>query len=260
MSLVLEAALSGGNDPIICYNNISSDATLTASTEDTDFDVENVQNNLTWNFWRPTAQPSDIEFDLGSSQAVSYCGIAAHNCGTQGNTITLAYSDNGSSWTDVDNTTPSDDSVIVFLITERSHRYWRLTFSSGSVPTVGVVYFGTQLVVERRIYSGHSPLTLSKKTVIRPQKSEGGQWLGRSKIRQGAQTTISISNLGASWFRTNFEPFINDAIDYPFFFAWRPTTYTDEVGYCWTTGDIVPVNNGQAGLMNVSFTVDAILE
>lgn len=260
MSIIIESALTNPDYARICYSNIARSATITASSETSGFEAENVQNALTWNFWRPTSVAATIVFDLGTAQDVDYCGIAAHNCGTKGNTITIAYSSNNSTWTNVDDTTPTDDSVILFLFTQRNYRYWRITISGGTAPDIGVIYLGTQLTMQRSTYGGHTPITLSKKTSVRPQKSEGGQWLGRSKIRQGAQTNLAFKNLTASWVRTYFEPFIDSAIDYPFFFAWRPTSYTDEVAYCWTAGDISVGNSGQADLMDTSFAVDGMLE
>ena len=145
-------------------------------------------------------------------------------------------------------------------MTSRSYRYWRVEISSGSAPDIGVIYFGATMTMENPIYGGHAPVTLSKKTVIRPQKSEGGQWLGRSIIRQAAQTGIKFNNISASFMRSTFEAFMNDAISNPFFFAWRATSYPDEVAYCWTGADIVASNTGQGDKMSVSFNVDALLE
>ena len=170
------------------------------------------------------------------------------------------YQSSTGSWTTIDSTTPTDNSPIVFLFDSVSSSQYRMQFTGGSVPGVGVIYMGTALVGQRAIYGGFTPITMSKKTVLRPQKSEGGNWLGRSKIRQGVQFNIAMKNLTASWVHTSFKPFINDVIDYPFFFAWRPTSYPSEVAYCWTAKDIQPRNTGQADLMEVSFTVDGKIE
>lgn len=262
MAVIIDSALTNPDHPRICYNNLSAAATVTASTEASGFAKENVQNALTWNFWQPTTQTSFLEFDFGSPTAIDYIGIAGHNCGTQGNTINIQYWDGLSpgSWVTIDTTTPTDDSVILFLFASSNHQIFKVEFTGGSVPNVASIFMGNQLTMQRTIYGGHSPVTMSKKTVIRPNKSEGGQWLGRSTIRQSAIVNAEFKNLTASWFRANFEPFMNDAIDDPFFFAWRPTTYPTELAYCWTGGDLTASNMGQADLMQVSLSASARLE
>lgn len=261
MAVIIDSVLANPNNPVIAYADIASTATLTESSEAAGFAAENVQNSLTYNFWKPTSQNSYIEFDFGSSKTIDYIGIAGHNCGTQGNTINIYYWDGASpgSWVLIDTTAPTDDGIILFLFASSSHQIFKAEFVGGGVPSVAVIHMGARLTVERRIYGGHTPVTLAKQTVIRPQKSEGGQWLGRSIVRQGASTSVALNNLTASWFRTNFKPFMDSAITNSFFFAWRPTAYSTEVAYCWTNGDIKPSNMGQANLMQVSFKVDARL-
>lgn len=261
MTVVIDGTLTNPNYPRFGYSNLSRTATVTASSEATDFDATNVQNGLTWNFWKPTTQNSYLDFAFGSSTTINYVGIAAHNMGTQGNTVLIQRA-NGTSpetYTTIDSHTPTDDSVIMFLFDDVSNTDFRISITGGSVPSIGVVYMGDVMVSERPFYGGHTPITLSKKTVVRPQKSEGGQWLGRTKIREGAQTSITINNLSAAWVRSTFSDFIDSAIDYPFFFAWRPTSYPAEVAYCWTAGDITASNTGQADKMQTSFNVDALL-
>lgn len=266
MTIEISGTLANPDNPRICYNNLAKDASVTVSTETTGFVGTNTQNALTYNFWKPTALPATIEYDIGTQTTVDFCGIAAHNLGTSGCTVTLQYDDGMSpaSWVTIDSQAPSDNSIILFLFDSIASNKFRLLVeavdSNSTVPALGVVYLGQQLAMPLEMYGGHTPITLSKTTVVRPQTSEGGQWLGISKIRQGAATTIDFSNLTASWLRSNFKPFMDDAIDNPFFWAWRPTSFTSEVAYCKTNGDIAPSNTGQADLMQVSFSVNGRLE
>ena len=257
--IVIQNPLSYPNYPRIAYQNFVSSATLTASSAATGFAANNLKNPLTWNFWRPSSVTATMEFNLGAVRTVDYCGIAAHNCGTKGNTITLEYWD-GDSWVTIDTHVPTDDSVILFLFDPILAQVFRLSISGGTAPTISTVYMGQALVSQRSMYVGHTPITLNQKHVVRPQRSEGGQWLGRSVIRQAAQANIALKHLTAAWVRTYLEPFIESAVNYPFFFAWRPTEFPAEVGYCWTGDDIVPQNTGPRDLMSVAFTVDGIIE
>ena len=109
----------------------------------------------------------------------------------------------------------------------------------------------------RTIFGGHSPITLSAKTEYRNSVSETGQWLGRSIARQGTETEYSFTLVDDLWYRENFQPFVESAKTNPFFIAWRPDLYPDEVAYVWTTEDIKPQNRGgSTRLMNFAFSVE----
>ncbi|MDA0780679.1 MAG: discoidin domain-containing protein [Rickettsiales bacterium] len=258
MSVVIDGSLVNPDYPRVCYNNLSAAAAITASSEATDFDKENVQDGLTSTFWKPTSQDSYLEFDMGSATTIDYIGIAGHNCGTQGNTINIQYWD-GASWQTIDTITPTDDSVILFLFESQNRQIFKIEFTGGSVPSVASIFMGVQLVMERQLYGGHTPIIFAKQHVIRPNISETGQYLGRSVVREGAFLRADFPNLTAAWVRTNILPFIEDAVDNPFFFAWRPTSYPDEVCYCWTDGDLSASNMGQRDLMQFSINANAKL-
>lgn len=279
MALVISGALSLNTTaaalslkyPRFGYENVirQSNCTITASTSQTDADPDSVANGLTYDFWQPTTVPAIIAFTFTEAVTCDYCGIAGHTLTETGNSVELQYWDGLSpgSWVSLGSVTPGSESgnkTIMFLFDSVASQIWRLIVSGGTSevnPVLGAVSLGTALVSERMIYGGHTPITLSKNTTIKPQKSEGGQWLGRSIIREGASTTIALKNLTSTWVRDSFQPFIESARIYPFFFAWRPSApYAEEIGYCWTSDDIRVTNTGQADLMETSFSVDAIVE
>ena len=261
MTVKITGTLTNPDFPYICYNNLVKSATITVSSEATGFEGTNTQNPQTWNYWQPTAVTATIDYTIAST-SMNYCGIAAHNMGTNGNTVTIQYSnqDSPETFTTIDTQTPTDDSIILFLFNSVASTKFRVQISGGTVPNIGNIFFGQRLEAERGIYGGHTPITLNQMTTIRPNKSEGGHFLGRSIIRTGASTTVELKNLTAAWVRASFKPFITDAISNPFFFAWHPTTYTAEVAYGWVNEDISVQNNGKAGLMDTSFTIMGILE
>jgi hypothetical protein len=137
----------------------------------------------------------------------------------------------------------------------------RLVFESlGSpetAPLVSVIYIGEALAMQRPLYGGHSPIDLARNTVIRPNKSERGQWLGRSIIRSGSTGAWSWRHLKPDWYRTYFDPFVESARTQPFFIAWRPETYP-VTAYCWTEGDITPSNMGVKDFMQVTLEAEGL--
>lgn len=231
--------------------------TITASTAAGGFPATAADNALTYSFWRPLTLPATWEIDFGTAKEVDYVGIAAHEFGTNGNTVTVQLWD-GSGWIDIASTTPSNDSPIMFIVSEFAAQKVRLSIAGGTAPRVGVVYVGLSLTMERAIYGGHSPITLASVTSYTTNISESGQWLGRSVKSQGVATSYQWSNLTASWYREKFQPFVESAKTQPFFIAWRPETFPDEVGYCWTKQDIKPTNAGGRDLMSVTLNAEGL--
>jgi hypothetical protein len=242
----------------IGYNTFTATGTATASTAQALFPASAPLNSLTYEYWRPTALPATWTLDGGTSKLANYFGIAAHTLGTSGCTITIASSDDDVTYVDIDTLTPTDDSAIMFLFAGVTARYWRLSISGGTLPSVGVIYVGPVLEMMRPCFAGVSPINLSRVSVIRPNKSEGGQWIGRSVIRSGTSMNAQYNNLGGAWYRANFDPFVVSAISNPFFYAWRPLDYPDGVGYVSVDKDIKPVNSNSRDLMSVSFAMVGI--
>jgi hypothetical protein len=243
--------------PRFGWENLLRSAAVTASGYSAPNEPDATQNPLTWDFWIPDALPATLTFTLSAAASIDYVGIAAHTIGHDGATVLLEYHD-GADWVGIKTISPADDGQILILFNAVETDRLRLTVTGSSRPAIGVVYAGTMLVSERMIYQGHTPITLARQTTMRPQRSENGQWLGRSVVRRGAANNISITNLTAAWVRTYLQPFMNSAIRYPFFFAWRGSTFPAEVAYCWTDGDIQPTNSGPRDLMSVSFDVTAL--
>lgn len=148
-----------------------------------------------------------------------------------------------------------DDRPIMVLVEEHTSHRFRVRVAGQSTPVIGVIRMGKALEMERPIYGGHTPLNLSRTTVIRPNISERGQFLGRSIIRSGASGSWSWKNLTAAWVRRYLDPFLEAIRTTPFFILWRPSSFPGEAGYCWTTADHAPTNMGSKDRMSI--TIDA---
>lgn len=241
----------------IGYDNFVPESTVTGTSEVAGFPSDAVQRQTTWERWQPASMPATITFDAGATRDANYLGIAAHTLGSSGATIKFEYSLDGSAWVEIESVQFSSDKTFMLLFEQTQAQHWRLTVSGATAPVVGVIYIGKTLDMARPIYGGHSPITLSRQTVVRPTESEKGQWLGRSVIRYGLQTSYNWSNLKALWYRQYFDPFVESARFRPFFIAWRPADYPQEVAFGWTSDDIQPSNSGTRDLMDVSISVSA---
>lgn len=243
----------------IGYDNFVPGATVTGTTAEAAFPADAIKRQTTWERWKPTGTTNeDLLITPATSQDANYIGIAAHTLGSSGATVALAYSVDNVTFTTIETLSPADNSAIMILFTSVSAGYWRIRITSAtSAPNIGVVYIGKTLDMDRPIYGGHSPINLSRQTVVRPTESEKGQWLGRSVIRYGLQTSYDWENLAAAWYRANFDPFVKAARFRPFFIAWRPETFPQEVAFGWTSNDIQPKNSGTRDLMSVSVSMSA---
>ena len=241
----------------IMYHNLVPDSTVTGTTQVAGFEADAVKSYSTYDRWLPESVPATLTIDLGSTKDVDYIFIASHSLGSSGAAIIPEASPDSVTWTAVAaERIPGDNNAIAFLFDEISVRYLRIRITSSlTVPRIGVVMAGVALAMQRPIYGGHSPITLSRQTEIRPTKSEGGQWLGRSVVRKGFSANYSWRHLTADWYREFFDPFVKQARFQPFGIAWRPETYPEEVAYVWTDSDIVPSNMGVRNYMQVDFSV-----
>ncbi len=153
---------------------------------------------------------------------------------------------------------PGDDAPILFLDTARSAQYVRIGLTGSTVPRIAVIRAGVALAMTRPIYAGVTPILFQRRTVKKASVSRGGQFLGQSIRRHGITGSVSFRHLQAAWMRTTFDQFVRSARSYPYFIAWRPQTFPNEVGYVWTEDDIRPDNMGTRDLMQVSWSYEGI--
>lgn len=243
------------NHPRIAYATVTEGNTPTVSSTRSGFFAGALSNLLTHESWSPSAPIATVEYTF-TSQSIGYVSIPVHDLGTNSVTVTVKYS-TGGSYTTIGSFSPSDDTAILYLFAEVTATNLLLEFSyGGSDPIISVITAGQVLEMERALYGGHTPITLARSVINRPQMSESGQWIGSSRIRQGFESSASFRNLKADWYRANFDAFVAHAMrGKPFVFAWNPDEWPGEVAYCWASGAIKPDNMGVRDLMQVSFSM-----
>lgn len=226
------------NTPRIGWRRIAG--TVAASTEAAGFAAANADTNRTDSFWQATALPATWRLDAGSAQSVSYCGIAAHDLGSRGCTILVQSSTDDSAWTTRATITPTDDSAIFALFATVSARYWRLLISgAGDEPTIGVIQFGAVTEFPQRAsYVGSVSFDRTRVASYSMNRSEGGQWLGRSVSRAMLTPVMQVAHLSETWIAAEWDAFALYAEEAPFFIADRPDTYPKSCCYAWTNADL----------------------
>lgn len=230
------------------------------------FPLSALSNPLTFESWKSSLVApaiSSLIYDRGLSPETvdwNYFGIAGHNLGSTQCVVKLQSSSGGGPTTLLE-FIPGTDDAIMALVPAQTNRLGAIVLepkAGALAPIISIVYIGKALAMQRGIYGGHSPFALSRRTAVRPNLSETGQFIGRSIERKGKAGDLAWKHLTPEWYREEFDPFVKLARARGWFLAWRPSSYPDEVEYCWTNADIKPVNMGIAGLMEVGFSAEAL--
>ena len=270
-SFVLGDLVSGGgvinaDNPLIGYENLVTSANVSSTTAATGFPVINLANpstNLRW--IGETSSPEADEYitlEINTAELVDYVAIARHNFATAQIAVSIEALDEGSpeSWTEiVADVIPPNDGPLMFRFTPQAVTSIRIRMQPGSAaPTAAVVYTGALLVLQRRIYVGHTPITDGRKSKVTNAKSESGNFLGRIVLNEMTETAVDMTNLTPAWYRSYMRPFVLASKESPFFFAWRPDAYPNEVGFAWLTEDAIPSNALANGMMSINLKMNGI--
>lgn len=250
-----------GNNPLIGYKNIVTLGGVTASSELSDFPATNVVNPATDLMWRASSA-DDVTFDVENSTnaMVNYVGIAGHNFGSAEIAVTIA-GDDGSGFEDLTlPVIPGHNGPMLFRLPDTyGMETIRVSLVEGNAaPAMAVVYVGQLLVLQRRMYVGHTPINYGRSVDVINGISESGNYLGSIIVGEVRETQVELQNLTPDWYRAHLDPFIAVGKTTPCFFAWRPQQYPDEVGYCWITNNPKPVNQRSNGMMAIAFDLRGV--
>lgn len=203
-----------------------------------------------------------VAMTLGGA-TVDYVGIAEHNLGTLGASVSVqGRATSSSDWAElVQAAVVADDGPLLLQWEAQSLYDVRIRIDapeSAGQAEAAVLYVGLSLTLQRRIYVPHVPVTMGRVTDVTNGRSESGKFLGRIITGESRETSVSQRNLTPGWVREFLDPFVVAAQEAPFFFAWRPETYPLEVGYCWLQSDSRPANQLPNGMMQVDLQMGAI--
>lgn len=223
----------------------SSLATVTASADTTDGEKENAYSEgFTFDFWRPGSSGTHwlrASFS-GGAQKSNYVGIAAHNLHQHGGVVKMQHSVNGgAAWSDSSSEfMPGDSSPIMILYDDTSAGDHRLVVVSTGAVSIGAVFFGEILKFNAPLAGGWIPPYLGRSNRYVNDVSEGGAFLGRALISEGARLSLRIRGADLAWLRDKWEATVRIIEQYPFFFAARDRDAIGgvaeaEVFYGWIT-------------------------
>jgi hypothetical protein len=255
---ITNAPTANDSLPTILWNNLLIGKTLAASTEAVDYPKENIRTENTIKSWRPTALPAQLSVDLGSSTSVDSFALVGHDCGTSGNTILLQSSPDNSAWTTRCTVVPTDNTTIMGLFTAFSARYWRISISGGTVPTISVFMLSQRFNLPAGVKPPYTPVWLSQDYELLTASTMGGQFMGNRVLRKGGRTAISLVSFETGYVSTTLLPFREHYNSgKAFVFAASPSAFNKDVGYVWRTESAVmsPTFDENGNWMSVSMEV-----
>lgn len=273
--LVVSPGVDGltADNPIIGYQTLVTANNVTATTAQTDWPASNLSNVSTYLKWKAQSGSPLLDEYLtvvpDTADDIDYVGIAGHNFGSGQMPVSVEVLDESTSpatWVEViSEVLLADDGPVIFRFDKDVYPSVRLRIQPSLLaeqvtPFAAVLYVGELLILQRRIYVGHTPIPYGRQLNLANHRSISGAFLGRIVLSETVQTSIELQNLTASWYRANFEPFLQAAREIPFFFGWRPGTYPREIGFSWLSGDPQPQNQLANGMMSISFDVEGIVK
>ena len=249
-NMVLTTPIQSGNAGVIGYQNILNVNNVTATSSLATNPITNVANPATAYTWEATSASTQTITINTAGQEVDYIGIARHNLNQIGLTVSVKY--NGI--TIVPATSISDVQALLFLQNIAIPDTVEIIISGATVaPQIGVIYIGKSLRLERNIYVGHTPITYGRNRTSINGLSENGQYLGEIVVREMNMSQVSLQNLTPIWYRTMLDPFFKLKPRPPCFWAWRPETYPDEVGFAWIDGNPTMSNQKSNGMVSANW-------
>ncbi len=201
-------------------------ATVTASADSVGGEKENAYSEgFTFDFWRPGSSGTHwlrASF-TGSPLKSNYVGIAAHNLHQHGGSVKMQHSINdGGSWSDSSaDFMPNDSSPIMIQYDDVSAGDHRLLVTSTGAVSIGAIFFGEILKFNAPLGGGWTPPYLGRSNRYVNDVSEGGAFLGRSLIAEGARLSLRIRGADLPWLRDKWEATVRIIEQFPFFFAAR---------------------------------------
>lgn len=259
----------GPAKPRILYDNLmrTGDPTsIVASSEPdpTNYSYQNAYDDRPYTYWKCMDGTQYLTFVFATAVPVSAYGLYSNNLAEAGAQITLEYSTNaGVTWTAFSAAeAPIDTSPIYRSKAVVSAARWRWKIVSTVPVYLGCMSFGVDFAFERGTWVGFSPPRLARDTTLTTNVSQGGVFLGRSIIRNGAEFSFNLDKLTMEWVYEVWYYFMLHAERRPWFLLWERKNHPAEAAFCWSRGDTpkpsISHPNFMAASMNVTARTDAI--
>lgn len=222
----------------LLWDNLFDYATsVTASSEDSSFPVENAYDWLVSDFFAPATNGQyTITCVFSSSKTANSMAFYKTDLQDNGGTIKLQYLDtDGVTWVDAtDNISPSDTAPRIEYFDSQSSTQWRFVISSNPASNIGMLWFGEYMALQIGVWQGFTPPKFARNNNYLTSVSQQGNFIGRSITHNAGSVSLPVEYATESWARSNWYPFIKHAEKKPFFMSWNVSSYPTESAFCWS--------------------------
>lgn len=250
------------DNPVIGYDNCALAENLSADSADVNYPVTNLANPSTALDWRSASTALQyLTLLTGRVDALDYIAVARHNFASAGIAVTPQGRDTADGeWIDLtQEVLLADDSPVLFRFEPQGLYQIRLRLKAGtSAPRAAVLYAGLLLVMERGIWVGHTALKYARRTEVVNGRAESGDFVGRVVIGEYRESLAKFMLLSPSFYREKMDPFLAQAQENPFFFAWRPQSYPRESGFAVLINDPAPLPTDPSHLLEIEFAMRGV--
>lgn len=184
-----------------------------------------------------------VVIDFGSLKAISAIGIARHNAGSVGATLTFAHSATvGGTYTDFHVIEPVDNSIVwdtfnvnpdlSYITDEITARYIRLTVSGHSADLyIADLYVGEKLDLPDNTDDGLVGYEWCDNDEIITNLTYTNELVGITTLAKLPTAVLKMNNVLPSWMRTYYAGVIVALKTAPIYWRWKE--YGVSAFYCW---------------------------
>jgi hypothetical protein len=262
-SLVLaRSPTAGAGRPVIGWHNVVTFTNVSATSELTDYPATNLGNSSTSLQWRSDSTAVQyVTVEIATGEPIDYVAVARHNFGSAGISVAVEglTAEPDADWTEIfPEYLPATDRPLLLALDEDASLIGvRLRLEPDAVaPRASILYVGTLLEMEKGVAVGHVPLPYARRRTVIAGRSEGGEYLGKIESGGVLRSAVTFNVLTPDFYREQIDPFVAAAD--PFFFAWAPISYPQEVGFAWFAGDVIPTPTHAAGFISLSFEMEGL--
>lgn len=249
--------------PRIGWDNQVQFGNVAADHADAAAPATNLANPNTNLRWASTSTAEQVLTVTGLTGETDYVGIARHNFGSGAMAVSVeaVTAESDPSFVEVfEAVLPANDGPLLLQFEPGFFTSLQVRIVPDAVaPFAAVLYVGKLLTVMRGLQPGFTPLRDAEVIETMTGRSESGEHLG--SIITGAElaTTAQINVLDPTWYHANMAGFVAAANrGRPFFFAWNPGEYPDDVSYCWLDANVRPVMSVLTREMDITLPIKGL--
>lgn len=250
----------------IGYNNFFREGTVTASSEQGNLYKENAYDGFTYDWWAPNSgSPETLTVDMGAGFEADYWAMGFANSLNNNNAnVAVEYSDFSDFSVmfsfDFRDWSGASDDMYMAVVSPKTARYWRFRIWGNAPSPIAVVAIGKVLALPREVPLGFvSPLNARDTTVLN-NRSNVGQFIGRTVIRESRKFTIRQRLATQLWIDSNWHDLVEAIEVNPFVYMWDQENRPLESIFAWSDGKIKQPTYNKNNLLDFSIPCRGLIK